>query len=750
MPRPHDRPCRRRRAGRRRRRLGGGAGRAAAALLGALLAALVPLAAAGQGGTIDFALGTRPLGGLRPDRVALLLSGRDGGVVETAAVALPLPREGVGRVLLFVEIDGASLLGAEPPAAPRLEVYAYALTAAGAVAGHLAQGIDLDLERVGEAIYSGGLKFAGGLDLPPGRYVLHLLVFETAGRRYGLRTLPIELAPAGGPAAEGASPPGAAGQPGPPGPPAPPAESEPPGRILTPPIFPEPLGSWLLAGEAPRPGQPATGVGALLAGGGPLPAARPLLPAAGTAVADLLVAGPPAGALTVEIALAGPAGGERTVAAQVVERAAADLPGIERLRLAIPLAGVEPGRYRLRAEVAAAGGDRLVSAPIEVSVVAGPGGPPGRIWAGLDRPERTAAAAAPTLDVAPSGRRRRRDEPDGKAVAAVAAAYRDALARLAAGADAEAREAMKVFEGGAVRQLGADPGGVLPAGELHLLERLAGRDPEALLPALALHLDLYPRYLEVKDYFLAVHSRTMVEQIAELYARSAATPSARTLASRALTRLGFALERAQLMAKARGLLRRAAELDPSDPAALLALATGDEKLGEYAQAVVPLRRLVELDPKSAEGRLRLAINLDRTGDAAGAAALYRRLTAEANPDWVLSLAYQQLARGHLDAGRPAAAARLLAEAADRLPGDERLRLALAYALDRAGDPAGARAAVGRLTLRGPGGRGSSRWRYNEWPEEGAAGEGDLLERNARARRASLAAALDGLGAGGRR
>ena len=114
---------------------------------------------------------------------------------------------------------------------------------------------------------------------------------------------------------------------------------------------------------------------------------------------------------------------------------------------------------------------------------------------------------------------------------------------------------------------------------------------------------------------------------------------------------------------------------------------------------------------------------------------------------MLSLAYQQLARERLDAGAPAEAAHLLAEAVDRLPGDGRLQIALAYARDRAGDPAAARAAVDRLVATGWRDGPTPRLRYNEWPEEGAERSAELLRRNARARLGALAAALDGLDGG---
>ena len=697
--------------------------------LGLGLAVIAVLAAAAPPGAlaqrVDFALGAHRLHGLRPDLAALLLAGHDAGAVDLAAVALPLPGAGpTVPVSLFIEVDGTSLLGPTPAAAPRFEVYAYAVDAGGGVRGFLAEGIDLDLEQMGEAIYSGGFKFVGALNLPPGSYSLRLLVNEPASQRYGVRAVPLELpAPAGaaGTASEAA---GAAG----------------PARIVAPPLFAEPPGSWVLVGDAPTADHPQSGIAAVAASNASLPSAQPVISGDRGAVLELLTRNVPAGEPTPSAVLTDAEGRAHPIAARFVSRAAADVPGLERIRLAIAPTGVEPGHYHLEMALTA-GGQRLAAPPLAIVVAAAGGGDEdGRTWASLGG-RVGAPAAGPDLSRVRTGRRGPLSD---RALSALANAYREALARLPVGD--EGPEAMMAFETGALGKLGDDVG-KLDDGELAMLGQLAKRDPNALVPAVALHLDLYARYLTVKNYYLAVHSRDLVERISELYARSASDDGSRALVARALTRLGVALQEAQLVARARTLLEKAVTYDSKDPTALLALSLGDEKLGEYGKAVVSLKRLVEVDPKSAEGRLRLAINLDRTGDPAAGRALLRRLVAEDNPRWVLSLAYQQLARERLDAGAPAEAAHLLAEAVDRLPGDGRLEIALAYARDRAGDPAAARAAVDRLVATGWRDGPTPRLRYNEWPEEGAERSAELLRRNARARLGALAAALDSLDGG---
>jgi tetratricopeptide (TPR) repeat protein len=200
---------------------------------------------------------------------------------------------------------------------------------------------------------------------------------------------------------------------------------------------------------------------------------------------------------------------------------------------------------------------------------------------------------------------------------------------------------------------------------------------------------------------------------AEQYASRVAGREAAGRAAALLAGLGDDLQRAQVRTAGRQLLERARALDRDNRFAHLQLAAGFEKGGEYAPAVDALRRLVEIDPKSPEARVRLGVNLLRLGQRDEGGVVLDRLVREDNPEWVLAIAYQEMARELLRGDRPGEAADLLRGAVGRLPAQGRLAVQLAYALDRAGRSADAAAAVARMA---PADGTSPRHRYNQWPE----------------------------------
>ena len=150
-----------------------------------------------------------------------------------------------------------------------------------------------------------------------------------------------------------------------------------------------------------------------------------------------------------------------------------------------------------------------------------------------------------------------------------------------------------------------------------------------------------------------------------------------------------------LRSEPRRLLQRALEFDPDNRDALLALATDLERDGDYDAAIPYLEQLVAIPPPSVEGRLRLAINLRRVGRERDAVARLDQLTTDpvADPDirpdiqWAAEVACEELARMRIEHDDARGAAALLRRAIERFPDSESLRLELAFALDRGGDPA---------------------------------------------------------------
>ena len=178
----------------------------AAAALG-----LCPLAAGAQpmdpyaGRTL--VLGAHELRGLPGEVAALLMRAEPGGDLSFEVNAVALPGAERAQVPVFVEIDGANLLDRSQGVLGRVEVYVYALDAAGKIGDFLVQAFLLDAEKIGEVLWQSGPRFQGTLQLAPGQYRLRILVRESQSKAAGLRELKLEVPAAliAGPAADPAA-----------------------------------------------------------------------------------------------------------------------------------------------------------------------------------------------------------------------------------------------------------------------------------------------------------------------------------------------------------------------------------------------------------------------------------------------------------------------------------------------------------------------------------------------------------------
>lgn len=718
------------------------------------IAGPVPAAAQGPGGSpVPFDLQARQLGGMRAQVATLLVQGGRGGGIATELLATPvdMPGEAAGERLVpvLVEIEGPTLLSVhgdeEPAERQRIEIYAYALTPQGAVADFITQSLRLDLETFGEQIYSGGLKFAGSLSLPPGVYSLRLLVMDVGSGQYGLRTVPLVV-------------------------PSPDLTTS----ILLTPLVAEPPESWLLVRQdvtpetlpaavtAPEPEDaptapppmaitPEQAVSSLLVGDGTsLPAAFPLFDSKTTAEVHLLAYGLGPTRPRMSAKLTPQEGGEPLVVPmELLARLDTEDPKMERLTGRFSVPDVATGAFLL-SFLAELPQGTTETAQIRALVLED--NPLGRrlAWGQL----RSAAAGLQQTAEAGSGAPRELDLPRRrkKRAQALAKATRERYAKALAaiGSGATGQQVVQSLAAMEKEIFQADPGEGLPAlyqGEMLLAEELAEEEPEALVPLISFHLDLYLHYRENRDFALATHSRHLTAELAKLYASARDTESARTIASQALTSLATEMLDAGLRNAGGTALEEALDLDERNDAARLQLAAHYERLGNYKPAVDTLRKLVEYNPKSAEGRLRLALNHRRTGDLRKAERELRELVSETNPAWTLTVAYTELANLYLDQNRESAAVTLLRGAVDRLPSQERLYIQLAYALDRQRHFLEARQVLARLAARDhhlDNGAPSPRHRYAKGTVFGL---GELRERvlgAARTRQPLLATALDRL------
>lgn len=681
---------------------------------------------------------------------ALLMSDMAGGAVRTSVLALPRsgpqgePESGAaGRlrrpVWVKVEIDAADLVeepaGTEPVAqvdrtAPiPVEVFLYALGRDREVRDAFTVRFVLDEAVIPELRAGRGLAVAAVLELPPGDSRLRHLVWSESphgGQRFGLGTTTVTV-----------------------------PSSDPPTLVW----IPERPGRWLWVTPAEEwlPEDPA-------------PASLPVVSSAGgteaTVVAWWRLHEPresevAAGRLSASshggtVRLESDGSASRFEAPFEVLDRRPDAAGGELVQVRFPAPEVEPGRYRLSLHPR----DGLATLPLPV-VVAHPEA--GEIWPrvlpAVREPDDPVPGEPDDHPAAPEAIRKRavaesdasdRDASDRDAV--IRRDYRAAVARLAADPDAAAAELAR-REAEVLRDLnGGDPGPVLA--RLVEIQRgtaaeLLGPEADGALALALLHAAVARHHYRTGRWPLADRAVEQAVWLAEGHAAIRDTREARRDAAGLLAWLAADLRQAGRGSKARQMFRRSLAREETD-AALLGLATLEERAGATAEAVAVLERLLARNPEHAEGRLRLAVNLARGGNTDRARDLLRRLVRTVSTRWVAVVAYQQLARIELDRGDCAGAVRVLHRARDRFPDQPQIAVQLAWALECAGESAVAREITERIVeeaRRGTNDGVCPRTRYTRWSDEELAPERRRLGELAQASRQALTRHMDGFGAG---
>jgi len=481
-----------------------------------------------------------------------------------------------------------------------------------------------------------------------------------------------------------------------------------------------------------------------------------------------LLAGQTAAVLRTEVSLYGLDPGEG-VQASLLETIEVDLPT---LRQSVERSGVDllggldlrPGPYSLRMlirnlETGHLGVRTLPltvpdAASLDASLPLSPPPPEGdpRVTARsgslgpLDPPSFSDDAAGaprtvPVLAAAP-GPPPIPDTVEGRKLrSAVRAAYREALAHLADGREAEAIAAVEVLEDSLMHRaenpVGVDDLVEIEAGVGH---DLRAADPESLVPLLRFQQRLH----EVATVKRRLQGSTMAREVflrlVDLY-HERGRPE---LAHRFQSTFGVQLLFAGVRSRGERLLRQVLAEDAGDEIVLLELATDAERLGNRAEALNHLDALLLAHPDQREARLRRGLDLARLGRKAEAEEALRGLIADETEGWRLRLAYQELAR-LLKTDEPAAAVKTLLEGLERLPGDEKLTLLLAAIRERTVGPAAAREVLAGLKPEGSEGGGAARNRYNRLPEEPLRAGLAELDREAEAHRSNLIAALEKTG-----
>jgi tetratricopeptide (TPR) repeat protein len=265
---------------------------------------------------------------------------------------------------------------------------------------------------------------------------------------------------------------------------------------------------------------------------------------------------------------------------------------------------------------------------------------------------------------------------------------------------------------------------------------------EVLAPVALLHEDAYVAFLDLGSPPLARHSRTMAADLVQFYSEQVASPESQVMASGLMASLAGRFQEAYLDSAAAELFALALEVDSRNVAALQGLAGIYERQGDYKRTVLYLEQLTALERTNREGRLRLAVNLIRLDRQREAGETLRQLVEEPQNDWVVSLAFQELARILTDNGDLASARALLEEAVARLPRDHSLSIQLAYVSDR-DEPADGESDL-HLSLRRCAAEGheSPRYLYSQVPRSALEDLRRALSRERDDRLLLLAGALD--------
>ena len=670
-------------------------------------------------------LQARALRGLTGEIATLILRADPGGELAMEALAVPLLQSaetGEGsdtkkqRVAVVVEIDGTSFLEMNQSETTRLEIYVYALREQGFEIGdYRAEVVAVDVANLGEIVWQSGLKYFGELALEPGTYRLRALIRNFQSKAAGLREIPLVVPEANG-------------------------------LVLSTPLLPDPefrepwvpIRPWsedLLAGlidepleglktRAHRPYPFSIGEQAIR------PAAKKVL-VPGHASTLYLQGKIPTAADGYQVQLLDPATEPPKLLTQLplsfVDRVEQGDRAFVEARF-MPPADLPAGPVELRVEYPTSpqaanqattgdqgsAGARAVSPAVAVHLMDPSIREQNMLWSDLrwrgtgETPSERSSSAQ--METTPNRER------GGRKVTKLTREYREILAGVEQLGTTTTMSDLLDFETKTLNEGSRKAAALLQTAEFELAESLAESDPESLVPLIQLHQDLYLAYRGRRLFSLGTHSRVLMERIAELYAEKGSGQGSKIVAARALTSLAGYLQAGGLASTSQRLYRRALELDRTSKTAMLALACGYERLGAYDRAEEVLQQLTSQYPKMSEAWLRLAMSTTRLGQRVQSRKILERVVALDGPDWIASLAHEELARIHLFLDQTEEALALLEQIQEPSEGTLFLK---AYLYDRSGQPNRSLEMLNQIQAES-GRAPSPRKKYDGWPEQALA------------------------------
>ncbi|MDX1643220.1 MAG: VWA domain-containing protein [Thermoanaerobaculia bacterium] len=580
-----------------------------------------------------------------------------------AATVLATPMAGPGErayVPVLLEIAAGEIgrrpLGERLP----LEIYAYAVDSEGEVADHIAESLLFDVAQVRGQLESSGLKFFGHLDLAPGEYALRVMVRDGRTGGTSIDVLPLVVPDF--------------------------AVTE---LAVLPPLVPEGTEQWVLARETVDEGAPAVDYPFMFKGQSFVPAVRPVFQPE-QVVALSLVAATRSGRGRLEVGalvLAEDGTPMPGTFLRVLEREQDESAGLERLIAAFEVPNLPSGSYELVVTMSDPATGDVESGSLEFVL-----GPQAAEKSAFMAPAWMPDLSEIVRQLGPEAGERVIRKIDKEAVRS---SYESVLVQLSEGRQMGAILELAKLEGSSVSD--RNPMGTLnqiAKVQQDVLDGVTSRDPELLLPIILLHKEAYSQYRLRQEPFLAVQARNTTLELVEQYAKRSDRPDARRLASRILTSMAAEVYSSGAHISARTMFEQAIRLDKTNGVAKLGLGfmlegmgQGDQKTPRYEDVVEVLEEAVAVDPALHEARLRLAVNLGRVGrDVEAGQHLQLLIDRDDVPDWLSSLAYQELARLYMKKNAWQSAKKVLERGREKLPGESKLALQLAYVYERCGEP----------------------------------------------------------------
>jgi tetratricopeptide (TPR) repeat protein len=622
-------------------------------------------------------LSTQPLQGVSARNVSLLMSGQSGGEVTGDMVWTVLSGpDGQSVVPVVVEVDGEVLMSGARGRWQVVEVVAYVVDQAGAVIGHLASGSRLDRQACGDTLSSSGLRFVGRLTLPAGVYSFRVLVRNRQTGVYFLGRRDLEV------------------------------PSDAADELL---VLPA-----LVAGGQAWVDLRDRGAGSLAVPGlDALPAARPVW--APVEPLDVVVGTvAPEASSSVSVRVVDAMG--RVVAEPSLDPELLPTGGVVRFgRARLEALGLPQGRYRLVLKVEDRDSGRSATS-VQQLLVHEDGD---QVWAALN-----------LSPVDPAARRRPTRPPEKISARAreLRAEYMEVLGKLLDGDVVGARAELAELETTVMAQRSSGPRVRLRRVETRVAKQIGRTRPDAVMALALLHREMSRHYTVRHQTVLSRHSWSLAAELAEEAAGLGDGLSVEGFGAALLVTIASDLARSGEMVAPEGMLQRVLVMDGRQPQALLGLGALYERGDDPIEAVRHLRELVSHHPNAHEGRLRLAVNLDRTGNSGASRRHLQQLLRRSPPQWIRALAVQELALRYLEGGQLVEAEQVLRSGIGWMPFNQRLRVQLAYVLDRLQRPRLATAELEELESRGGQHSTSPRFRYAEWPPIDQDVIGERLER----------------------